>query len=54
MATGSNDLPAAVASLGPEVDDPVGGFDDVEVCSMMTMVFPSSAGRLRSPISSSF
>src|SRR5207245_1755584 len=26
-----DDAPAAVAALGPEVDDPVGGLDDVEV-----------------------
>ena len=28
---GADDLAAAVAALGPEVDDPVGGADDVEV-----------------------
>ncbi len=29
--SGADDAPAAVAALGAEVDDPVGGFDDIQV-----------------------
>ncbi len=28
---GGEDAPAAVAAFGPEIDDPVGGLDDIQV-----------------------
>ncbi len=28
---GGNDLPAAIAAFGTDVDDPIGGFDHIEV-----------------------